>query len=152
MTEASGKTPIHLWIVGFISLLWNAIGGYDYTMTQMHNRAYIEAAMGPMGMSYEDAVAFFNSFPMWADALWALGVWGSVAGSVLLLLRSRYAVPAFLVSILGAVLSFSYQATLEWPPEMVISAAAKFMPVVIVVLVALQLWYARRQTKAGVLH
>src|SRR3546814_16804363 len=98
MTEAN-KAPWHLWMVGVLSLLWNARGGYDYTMTQMHNRAYIEAAMGPMGLSYDDAVAFIDSFPLWADALWALGVWGSVAGSVLVLLRSRCALPAFWVFI-----------------------------------------------------
>ena len=31
------KAPIHLWIVGILSLLWNSFGGYNYTMTRTRN-------------------------------------------------------------------------------------------------------------------
>lgn len=151
MNQAS-KAPWHLWVVGILTLIWNAFGGYDYSMTQLRDRAYIESVMVPMGMSYDESVAFFDSFPIWADGLWALGVWGSVAGSVLLLLRSRHAVSAYLLSLIGAVLSFGYQATIEMPPAMADNALGKVMPAVIIVAVILQLWYSRRQSTAGVLH
>jgi hypothetical protein len=36
-TAAPTKTPWHLWVVGILSLLWNAFGGYDYTMTQLRD-------------------------------------------------------------------------------------------------------------------
>jgi hypothetical protein len=26
----NGKAPIHLWVVGLLSLLWNAMGSVDY--------------------------------------------------------------------------------------------------------------------------
>ena len=38
---------------------------------------------------------------VWFDADWAIGVWFAVAGSVLILLRSRFAAPAFLISLAG---------------------------------------------------
>ena len=28
------KTPVHLWIVGIVTLLWNALGAANYLMTQ----------------------------------------------------------------------------------------------------------------------
>lgn len=146
------QTPWHLWVVGFVSLLWNAFGGYDYTMSQLRDPAYLEATMGQMGMSVEQSIAFLDSFPAWADALWALGVWGSVAGSVLLLLRSRFAVIAFLASLVGAVLSFGYQYTIDLPPQMADTAMTKVMPLVIILAVVLQWWYARSQQAAGVLR
>lgn len=50
--------------------------------------------------------AFMAARPVWFeavrfDAVWAIGVWFAVAGSVLILLRSRFAAPAFLISLAG---------------------------------------------------
>jgi hypothetical protein len=42
---------------------------------------------------------------------WALGVWGALAGSMLLLLRSRRAVTAFAASLVGLAVSTGYQLT-----------------------------------------
>lgn len=150
-TPAGSRTPWHLWVVGLLSLLWNAFGGYDYTMTQLRDPAYFERMSGQMGMSPAEMNAFFDTFPAWASALWAIGVWGSVAGSILLLLRSRHAATAFLVSLAGAVLSFLYQATLDLPAAMD-TAVNKLMPLVIVGAIVLQWWYARRMRSAGVLR
>src|SRR3546814_17451825 len=45
------KTPWHLWVVGGLSLLWNAIGAFDYTMTKMDNAAYL-AGFTPEQIAY----------------------------------------------------------------------------------------------------
>ena len=37
-TAYSGPTPKHLWVVGMLSLLWNAYGAYDYTDDQPRSR------------------------------------------------------------------------------------------------------------------
>jgi hypothetical protein len=29
------KTPLHLWIVAVLALLWNAVGAFDYVATQL---------------------------------------------------------------------------------------------------------------------
>ena len=145
------RTPTHLWLVGILSLLWNAFGAYDYAMTQLRDPGYFAAISGQMGMSPAEMTAFFDSFPTWASALWAIGVWGSVAGSILLLMRSRHAVTAFLISLVAAALSFLYQFTLDLPPAMD-TAVSKVMPVVILAAIVLQWWYARRQTATGVLR
>jgi hypothetical protein len=147
----SSRAPWHFWLAGIVSLLWNAFGGYDYTMTQLRDPAYFAQMSGQMGMSPAEMNAFFDSFPTWASALWAVGVWGSVAGSILLLLRSRHAVTAFAVSLVGAVLSFIYQATIDLPPAMD-TTMNKVMPIVIVGAIVLQWWYARRMRAAGVLR
>ena len=145
------RTPWHFWLAGIVSLLWNGFGGYDYTMTQLRDPAYFAQMSGQMGMSVAEMNAFFDTFPAWAIALWAIGVWGSVAGSILLLLRSRHAVTAFVVSLVGAVLSFVYQMTIDLPPAMD-STMNKVMPLVIVGAIVLQWWYARRMRAAGVLR
>ena len=101
MTEVT-KTPGHLWAVGIVSLLWNAFGAFDYVMTKLRDPGYM-AAFTP------EQQQIFYSFPLWANVGWALGVWGSVLGSILLLMRSRHAVTAFLLSLVGLALSIIYQ-------------------------------------------
>jgi hypothetical protein len=82
-------------VIGVVTLLWNAMGAYDYLMTQTRNADYL-ARFTP------EQVAYFTGFPAWVDGTWALAVWGGVLGSVLLLWRRRLAVPVLAVS-LGAM-------------------------------------------------
>jgi hypothetical protein len=145
-TSYSGATPKHLWIVGILSLLWNGFGGYDYVMTHMGGPEYFES----MGLDAE-AYAWFQALPGWSIAAWAVGVWVSVLGAILLLMRSRHAATAFLVSLLGALVSFGYQFTGERPASLD-GGTTMIMPVVILIAIIAQWYYARRQAAAGVLR
>lgn len=145
-TAAQEKTPGHLWAVGVISLLWNSFGCYDYTMTKLDPTAYFK----DMGLSAE-ALAYMDSLPAWLSGFWALGVWGSLAGSVLLLLRSRHAVTAFALSLLGLAVSQIYQWTTLMPAEMR-TTAMWIMTAVIWGSLLLFLWYSARMKRAGVLR
>jgi hypothetical protein len=138
------KTPWHLWVVGIVSLLWNAMGGVDYTMSHVHNAAYL-AGMTP------DQIAWFNNFPIWATSCWALGVWGAVAGSIMLLLRSRWAVHAFGMSLLGFIGSHIYQFTSNAPAGLNSGTDTIFAAVLALVAVSL-LIYARRMRVRGALR
>jgi len=145
-TAYSGPAPKHLWIVGILSLLWNCFGAYDYLMSEMDPEGYTAT----MGLS-SDVATWMASFPAWEVALWAIGVWGSVAGSILLLLRSRHAVTAFLLSLVGAIASFAYQLTTDRPADVTTGVQA-IAPYVILIAIILQWYYARRQAAAGVLR
>ncbi|WP_422060647.1 hypothetical protein [Sphingopyxis sp.] len=145
MTEVR-KTPWHLWVVGVVSLLWNAVGAFDYTMTKLQNADYL-AAFTP------EQQAWFASFPIWANIGWALGVWGSLLGSALLLARSRHAVTAFLISIVGLAISCIYQFGMHYADltRMFGSFPLIFTGLIWAILIALFL-YARRQAATGVLR
>jgi len=141
------RTPAHLWIVGVLSLLWNCVGGVDYTMTRLRNADYL-SQMGDANA----ILAYIDGMPIYAQIGWGLGVWGALLGSVLLLMRSRFAVHAFAVSLAGAVISLGAQYLGPPMPASMDSGMAKYMPIVIIVLAAAQLWYAARVAKAGVLR
>jgi hypothetical protein len=94
MTRSSNKTPVHLWTIGILSLLWNAFGAFDYTATQYRIESYV-SQFTPEQLDY------FYAFPAWVDAAWAVGVWGSLLGSIFLLLRKSFSVWLFGVAILG---------------------------------------------------
>ena len=144
----AARTPAHVWIVGILSLLWNCFGAYDYTMTRLRNMDYLAS----MGGDPNVMLAYIDSMPIWSQVGWGLGVWGALLGSVLLLLRSRYAVHAFAVSVIGAVISLGWQMMDPSVPAEMTAGVMKYVPPIIILLAAAQLWYAWRQSEKGVLR
>ena len=147
--QESTKAPVHLWIVGAFSLLWNAFGGYDYTMTRMRNIDYLSSMPG---IDATQMLAYIDAFPMFAQIGWGLGVWGAVAGSILLLLRHRFAVIAFAISLIGALLSLGYQMVGPSGPKGMSEGAMAVVPYVIIALTIAQLLYAQSLRTRGVLR
>ena len=141
------KTPWHLWLVGVLSLLWNGFGGFDFIQTITRGEAYMrEMGFGP------EMIAYYNAMPTWMYGPWVLGVWGAVIGSVLLLVRSRWAVTAFAASLLGALVSLIYSKLIDPPPLSPDMAAMAWMPWVILLIAAFLAWYAWFMAKRGVLR
>lgn len=141
-------TPMHLWAVGGLSLLWNAFGATDYTMSQLRNRDWLNGAAESMGITADQMIAYIDSFPAWMHAFWALGVWGALIGSVLLLLRKRQAVWAFGLSLLGLAATQIYQMT---TPQPAWAEMAVGMTIAIWAIALLLLLYAIWMRNKGVL-
>ena len=139
--QAVSARPWHLWAVGFATLAWNAIACFSYTMTRL-------GRLDDLGMS-EVEIAYFAQAPVWSNAAWALGVWGALAGSILLLARSRYAVMAVAVAIVGLLGSNIWQYALSDMPE---SLRNPGLPVAIWITTLFMLFYVSRMTRAGVLR
>lgn len=141
------RTPIHLWLVGIVSLLWNAGGAIDYIMTRTNAADYLAAQPAERLMMLEQA-------PLWFGFTWALGVWFSILGSLLLLLRSRFAGPAFALSLLGLIGSSIYTYGIADGGSMVAAAGTMAIAFTVLIPVILTLlWiYARAMTKRGVLR
>jgi hypothetical protein len=147
MTEeqavSNGGTPKHLWVIGIVALLWNAVGAFDYLMTQTRNEEY-------MGQFTPEQLEFFYGFPSWLVALWAIAVWGGVLGAILLLMRKKLAVVVFLVSFVAMVLTSIQNFVLSNGLEVMGGAGVGFSAVIF--LIALGLWlYSRAMARRGVL-
>jgi len=127
----AAKAPWHLWAVGLITLLWNGVGIMSYMMTRLD-------MLDRLGMT-PDQIAYFNTFPAWANGLWALGVWGAFLGSVLLLARSRWAVTSLAISIIGLVGTTVFQRFVTEVPEGMSNPA---IDIAIWVITLFMLWYA----------
>ena len=145
------RTPWHLWVVGLISLAWNAFGANDYLQTQLGNLAYFESMMDGIDATPEQALAYFQSYPAWVQAAWAIGVWGSVLGLLLLLLRSRFAVHAFALSLLGLATTTVYQLIVG-QPDWLHNAMTTIINIVIWSIATFLLIYALSMRSKGVLR
>jgi hypothetical protein len=148
-TTATGRsTPAHLWIVGILATIWNAMGCYDYFMSETDNEKYLSM----YGASAQDMIAYLGSFPGWAIAGWALGVWGALAGSLLLLARSRLAVLAYALSLIGLLALTVYQYGMSHPIAAMQTTAMTVMEAAIWAVAIFLLWYAWTMHKKGVLR
>ena len=148
-TASDGRTPWHLWALGIVSLLWNAFGANDYLQTQLGNLAYFETMLAGSDVAPAQAMAYFQSFPAGVMGSWALGVWGAVAGSILLLLRTRFAVWAFAASLIGLGVNTLYQV-LTPQPDWIDSSTP--MTIVIWSIATFLLIYAISMRGKGVLR
>ena len=144
MNEQRTATPWHLWAVGAVALLWNCIGAFDYTMTESRNAAYL-APFTP------EQLAYFLALPKWVVATWAVGVWGGVLGSLLLVLRQQRALQVFAVSLAGMAITFLHNYALSDGIRIMGGGAVVFSAVICTVGIALLL-YTRHMATAQVLR
>lgn len=150
MDNAIARTPIHLWIVAGLATLWNGFGCFDYFMTRTRGAAYIESMMPTIDGAA--MMAYIDSFPIWASFAWGLGVWAGLAGSILLLLRHRHAVPVLLASLVGAVIGTGYQVANPAGIAEIAMGANAAMPYIIIVIAIGLFVYARAMRVKGVLR
>jgi hypothetical protein len=139
------KTPWHLWVVGVVSLLWNSGGALDFVMTQTKNAAYMKGFT-------QAQLDFFYGFPLWVVAAWGIATWGGVVGSLLLLFRRKLAVPLFLASFIGMVLTtiHNYGLSNGWQ---VMGGVGPLIFSAVIFVIALLLWlYTRALGRRGVLR
>lgn len=146
MSDARMKTPWHLWVVGVIALLFNAIGVFDFVMSMAQGSVYMAKA----GMTPEQ-IAHYQEMPAWMTLVWAIGIWGAFLGSILLLLRNRLAFPVFAVSLAAFLLSLVYTYVLTDDGD-VMGREMAMANVVITVLLLFFIYYSRLMTKRGVLR
>ena len=115
----------------------------DYIMSKTKNPDYL-AQMSP------DQLAFLEAFPTWLTPFWAVAVWGAVLGSLLLLLRSRFAAPSFVIAFLAMVVVTIHNLFLAE-----VSAASTMTPfaiaftVAIFIVAILMMAYTNTQVRLG---
>ena len=137
------KPPWHLWVTGFVSLVWNSIGALDFYMTQTRNAAYLKG-FTPAQLDY------FRNFPVWAVGSWGTAVSAGVLGSLLLLFRKRQSIYAFVLSVACMVLTDLYSFVISDGLRVMGGPAALVLSSVILVVGVLLAAYARRMRARGV--
>ncbi len=139
------RTPWHLWLIGIASLIWNGFAAADYVMTQIQFEPY-------MSQFTDEQRAYFSSFPSWVQGSWALAVWLSVLGSILLLVRSRYAGASFGLALVFMAATFVHNFFLaEMRMDEIAGTEAIWFSLVIAIVAILLWFYARTMRRRGVL-
>jgi hypothetical protein len=141
-TKIPGR-PWHLWLMGIVGGLWSVIGVISFMLTQMN----VEAVMSRFPPEQRE---YFESFPLWAVAFWAIGVFGSVIGCLLLLLKNRLAFHVLIASVIGTMICNLGGLFLLGGME-VMGTSELGLTVFPIIFSAFLAYYARAMSKKGVL-
>jgi len=129
------KPEISFWIIGAFALVWNLIGLVVY---------YNHVSVPPDAVEVltEAQQAFLSATPVWATSAYAVAVTAGVLGSLFLLLRKAWAVPLFVLSLVGIIVqdlhAFVFSNGLE-----VWGTGGIYLPVIVIVVAIALLMFAR---------
>lgn len=140
MTEQTPRQPVAGWFkfAAIGSVLFMAVGCVSYLM---------QVTADPMTLDLDER-AMLDAAPKWMWAAFAVAVWSGLAGTVLLLLRKRLAVPILAVSLLAVVVqSSAYLLVPELRNLMSLNGLA--VPLIILILTWTIFWFARNSQKKG---
>ncbi len=147
-TESSrwpGGLPLWVWIVAILGLAWNAFGAVQFAGSLNATTDTLQA----QGMTAEQAAVMLG-YPAWMTVAFAIGVFGGLLGCVLLLLRQRFAVPVFVISLVAYLALYvgdivhGVFAALGTPQVVVLT--------IVVLIAAGLLWVARRVRALGAMR
>ena len=133
--DLNSKAPISFYIIGGIFFLWNFTGLALYYQ-QMTMTPEVLASFGPV------KAAFIAATPAWANAAYATAVTFGFIASILLLLRNRWALPAYLISFAGILLqdleSFVIRDVIS-----VFGSETFIIPPLVLVIAITEIWYSK---------
>lgn len=135
------RAPWHLWVAAILSLLWNGSGAYTIMMAQAGRLPDLSA----------DEAAYYAAQPLWFVAVTDIALVSPLLAALSLLLRSRFAVWLFAVS-LAAILVTNVYDLAAGSSRALAGAGALAVTALIAVLAVLQLLYAWAMRRRGVLR
>jgi len=97
-TESSDKTSpsVWFWVISIIALLWYLMDMSAFFMRVLMTDDVIKAMP-------DNQQHLYRNMPLWVNIVFAGEVFGGALGCVGLLLRKKWALPLFVVSILGVL-------------------------------------------------
>ena len=105
---STARVPISFWVVASLGVIWNGFAVIAYWLTATHDEQTMAQTPPEMAIA-------LSHIPSWAIAAWGLAVVAALAGSVLLVLRRKLAVPAFATSLAGLLVLTIYQIASNMP-------------------------------------
>jgi len=138
---SSTKPPTWFWIVGGISMVWNLLGVMAYIM---------QVTMSPEALQAlpENERTLMEAVPAWATSAFAVAVWGSTLGSVLLLMRKKLATPILIFSLGGILVQMYYNVFMSKSME-VYGPGGLAMPIMVLVFGVFLIWFSRKSSANG---
>jgi len=140
MTSAN-KPPTWFWIVGGISLVWNLLGVMAYIA---------QVTMSPEALQAlpENERTLLESVPTWATSAFAIAVWGSTLGCILLLLRKKLATSVLILAFAGIMVQMYYNLFMSKSLE-VYGPGGMAMPIMVFAIGVFLIWFSRKSTANG---
>ena len=138
---APARAPWHVWVVGVLSLRWNASGAWVIMSAQ---------SGAAMDMDPRE-IAYYAAQEPWFVAVTDLVLISAVLAAIALLLRSRWATTLYALSIAGIAVTAAYDIA-QGTALLLADQGWLILECVTVCLAILQWLYAWAMRKRGVLR
>ena len=139
--QRHAKAPAHLWVVGLLLVLWN---GWGVALA-------IAAQSANLPLTDPDIAAYFAAQPSWLVLLADIGPIAGIAGSVALLLQSRWA-PMLFVTHLGVILLANAYEVAIGASLLLTSGESRVATLVLAATIGGAIVYANTMARRGVLY
>ena len=137
MTASTMPLPKWFWICAGLGLAWNMFGVVQFLGTALASQEGLMMS----GMTEAQARLYFG-LPVWMTIAFAIGVFGGLLGSALLMLRRKQSVLVFAVSLAGYIVLYIGDIT---EGVFAIMGSSQVIILTCVVLIAAGLlWLARK--------
>ena len=135
------RPPAYFWAVGLLSLLWNVWGAY----------IALSAQSGSLPALRAEDQAYFDSQPLWFVLLGDAALLAGIAGAMALLLQHRSAVMLYAAMLVTIVLANFYDLVRGTSPMLTVPGAL-VGSLILFAIMGLQVWFAHRMRRRGVLE
>lgn len=135
------KPPVWFWIVAAVLLVWNLLGVIAYII-------HVTMSAEALAALPEAEQLLYQNMPVWATTAFALAVWGSTLGCLLLLLRKKWATPVLIISLVAIVVQMYHSLFVSNSME-VYGPGSAVMSIMVVLVAIFLVWMSRSSTDKG---
>jgi hypothetical protein len=141
--QINNKPTTAYWIISGVLLVWNLIGlMFYYQQSTLTPEIMANAGLTPQQITH------ITNTPAWAHAGYAFAVNAGVLGAILLLLRKAWAIPLFVLSLVGALVQ-DLDAMVLRDGIAAWGNAGLILPAIVIVICLYEIWYARSAKARG---
>jgi hypothetical protein len=141
--EFNNQPSMAYWIIAGLLLSWNLIGLFFYYQQSI----LTPEVMADAGLTSQQ-IAHISNTPKWAHSGYAIAVNAGVFGALLLLFRKAWAVPLFVLSLVGALVQDLDAMVLRDGIE-AWGTSALILPITVLVICVFEIWYANSAKAKG---
>lgn len=134
------RRPWHLWIVGVLSLLWNGGGAYTVMMAQAGRLPNVDAL----------EASYYAAQPLWFVIATDVALIATILAALALLMRNRVAAWLYAFALIAFIVNNLYDLA-AGTSLMLKDRGWLVMTIIIATISVLQLAYAWKMKKRGVL-
>ncbi len=143
MTEikSTPQIPNWFWIVSVLAFIWNLLGIMAFI-------EQITLSPDALAAMTEPQQELYRNTPVWANAAFAIAVFGGSIGCLLLLLRKALAEIVFIISLVAIIVQMGHAFFIS-DSFAVFGPGRLIMPVMVIVVGILLVWFSKLAKNKG---
>jgi len=142
---STNSTSIIFWIISILAIIWNLCGCFIW-YTEYQYFAHPELR-DDLGEAFE---AYYETVPSWIYIVFAIAVLTGLIGSILLVMKKKAAVTAFLISLVTVLFVQIHGLFLSGMLKS-FGAEALIMPIIVVTIAVFLYFFSRSWRHKGLL-